>query len=201
MTLPNGAVEVFPLSRLTRLYDTLEQLEDILDEGLSVHDEEDMEEVMGDDGNWHTHQTESDAEDWEDDEDMMDVDDDWPEDETGSTATADTQPNGDWWDDEAPASGSIVPSPGPSTSPEPSSTACSPSPEVAKDLPENLDGRTGISQQDSDAESPWKRFDVVAEAPPDHAFFSTPVAQPSRQFLARLQKEYRALTNSLPGMR
>ena len=130
----------------------------------------------------------------------MDVDEDWPEDEVDSTATADTQPNGDWWNDDAPVSGALTPSPGPPTSPEPSSTTCSPSPEATKDLPDNIDNRAALSQHDGDiSETPWKRFDVLADTPPDHAFFSTPVSRPSRQFLARLQKEYRALTNSLPG--
>jgi len=45
----------------------------------------------------------------------------------------------------------------------------------------------------------WKRFDVLPSAPTDHAFFDKPVAQPSRAFMARLHKEYRALSTGLPG--
>jgi ubiquitin-conjugating enzyme E2 O len=46
----------------------------------------------------------------------------------------------------------------------------------------------------------WKRFDILSSAPPDHAFYSRPVAQPSRAFMARLHKEYRALSTGLPGI-
>jgi len=45
----------------------------------------------------------------------------------------------------------------------------------------------------------WKRFDVLPSAPTDHAFYDKPVAQPSRAFMARLHKEYRALSTGLPG--
>lgn len=45
----------------------------------------------------------------------------------------------------------------------------------------------------------WKRFDILPSAPADHAFFSKPIAQPSRAFMARLHKEYRALSTGLPG--
>lgn len=45
----------------------------------------------------------------------------------------------------------------------------------------------------------WKRFDVLPSAPTDHAFYDRPVAQPSRTFMARLHKEYRALSTGLPG--
>ncbi|EKM83554.1 hypothetical protein AGABI1DRAFT_117056 [Agaricus bisporus var. burnettii JB137-S8] len=44
----------------------------------------------------------------------------------------------------------------------------------------------------------WKRFDVLPSAPPDHAFYSKPPAQPGRAFLGRLSREYQALSNSLP---
>ena len=45
----------------------------------------------------------------------------------------------------------------------------------------------------------WKRFDILACAPVDHAFYNRPAAQPSRAFMARLHKEYRALSTGLPG--
>ena len=51
---------------------------------------------------------------------------------------------------------------------------------------------------DSDPEVRWKRFDVLPEAPHDHAFYSIDPAQPSKTFLARLSKEYRVLQSSLP---
>lgn len=45
----------------------------------------------------------------------------------------------------------------------------------------------------------WKRFDILASAPTDHAFYDRPVGQHSRTFMARLHKEYRALSTGLPG--
>lgn len=45
----------------------------------------------------------------------------------------------------------------------------------------------------------WKRFDILPSTPTDHAFYDRPVAQPSRTFMARLHKEYRALSTGLPG--
>ena len=45
----------------------------------------------------------------------------------------------------------------------------------------------------------WKRFDILPCAPSDHAFHDRPVGQHSRAFMARLHKEYRALSTGLPG--
>ena len=45
----------------------------------------------------------------------------------------------------------------------------------------------------------WKRFDILPCAPTDHAFYDRPIPQPSRTFMARLHKEYRALSTGLPG--
>jgi len=44
----------------------------------------------------------------------------------------------------------------------------------------------------------WKRFDILPSAPVDHAFYSSTPATPSRVFLSRINREYRALANSLP---
>jgi ubiquitin-conjugating enzyme E2 O len=51
---------------------------------------------------------------------------------------------------------------------------------------------------DSDPEIHWKRFEILPEAPRDHAFYSVDPAQPNKAFLARLSKEYRVLQSSLP---
>ena len=51
-----------------------------------------------------------------------------------------------------------------------------------------------------EVEERWKKFTFLPSAPPDHAFFDTPVAQPSKTFMTRLNKEYRVLGSSLPGM-
>ncbi|KZV76968.1 hypothetical protein PENSPDRAFT_597485 [Peniophora sp. CONT] len=209
VALPSSATVNVPLSRLTRLYDTLEQLEDILDEE-SLHDEDMMEEIMDEHGNWRTRMVDEEEEEWEDDEDSMEVEDEWGSDEVVAPTTVELSPselggeaNAGWWGDVKSQDGVIAPSPEPpASSPEPSPTAYSPSPEQMKEAA-YANGRAGPSQPaapstDDDADSPWKRFDVLGEAPIDHAFYSTPIAQPSRQFLGRLQKEYRALQSSLP---
>jgi ubiquitin-conjugating enzyme E2 O len=47
-----------------------------------------------------------------------------------------------------------------------------------------------ILHEDEDglAASPWKKFDILPDAPHDHAFFSFVSNQPSKNFLARLTK-------------
>ncbi|TFL06373.1 hypothetical protein BDV98DRAFT_559298 [Pterulicium gracile] len=44
----------------------------------------------------------------------------------------------------------------------------------------------------------WKQFDVQTSVPIDHAFRNTTPAQPSRSFLSRIQREYRAFITGLP---
>ncbi|KAI0036624.1 hypothetical protein K488DRAFT_67467 [Vararia minispora EC-137] len=199
VTLPNGTVKVYPLARLTRLYDTLEQLEDILDDGMSVQDEDGIEEIMDEDGNWHMHHPGSDGEDWEDEDgdDPMDVDGDWPEEKAPSTPP-DVKPPDGWWEEDTPETTAASPSPDSTVSSRPPTAAYSSSPDTSKEAPSALGNGDTDHVIDEDADSPWKRFEVLPEAPPDHAFHGTPINQPSRQFLARLQKEYRALTSSLP---
>jgi ubiquitin-conjugating enzyme E2 O len=52
-----------------------------------------------------------------------------------------------------------------------------------------------------DSESSCSPFALRPSAPGDHAFFSTaPPAQPTKVFSQRLNKEYRVLSSSLPGM-
>jgi ubiquitin-conjugating enzyme E2 O len=57
-------------------------------------------------------------------------------------------------------------------------------------------GETSVSEED--LQTNWKRFEVLPEAPPDHAFFSVDPPQLSKQFLSRLAKEYRVLESTLP---
>lgn len=45
----------------------------------------------------------------------------------------------------------------------------------------------------------WKRFEVLSSAPSDHFFYSSPPTQVSRSFLGRLAREHRVLRSSLPG--
>ncbi|KAG8771330.1 hypothetical protein FRC16_005954 [Serendipita sp. 398] len=44
----------------------------------------------------------------------------------------------------------------------------------------------------------WTRFEVLPQSPVDHAFYSVEPVQPSKNFMSRLAKEYRALESSLP---
>lgn len=55
-----------------------------------------------------------------------------------------------------------------------------------------------LNEEDLDPEIHWKRFDVLPEAPQDHAFYSYNPVHPNKIFLARLSKEYRVLQSSLP---
>jgi ubiquitin-conjugating enzyme E2 O len=51
-----------------------------------------------------------------------------------------------------------------------------------------------------DEDGPWQRFLVLPEAPVDHAFYSSAHAQTTKAFMSRLNKEYRVLKSTLPGM-
>ncbi|KAG8834341.1 hypothetical protein FRC17_009109 [Serendipita sp. 399] len=52
--------------------------------------------------------------------------------------------------------------------------------------------------QEEESGVQWNRFEVLPQAPVDHAFYSVEPVQPSKSFMARLAKEYRALESSLP---
>ena len=66
----------------------------------------------------------------------------------------------------------------------------------------NTEGRLQLLEVENatEVEERWKKFAFLPSVPPDHAFFDTPVAQPSKTFMTRLNKEYRVLGSSLPGM-
>ena len=65
----------------------------------------------------------------------------------------------------------------------------------------NTEGRLQLEVENAaEVEERWKKFAFLPSVPPDHAFFDTPVAQPSKTFMTRLNKEYRVLGSSLPGM-
>lgn len=94
-----------------------------------------------------------------------------------------------------------------STSVEKSTTALprsltppkSPSPTSAKAEEEHDENGDGTGEED---DGPWKKFDVLPSAPVDHAFLDKRkdgAGQQSRQFMARLSKEYKLLSTSLPG--
>ncbi|KAG1749838.1 uncharacterized protein EDB91DRAFT_1109926 [Suillus paluster] len=190
VTHPNGSMAIYPLSRLTKLYDSLEQFEDDGWEG-----EEDGSDhgshVENTDGVWHLDsggmwRYDPDDSEWEDEED---------DNEDGHEMDVDT-----WADDiDIPLSNSmpgsliprdVTPDVADSASPLPVSPSNT-SPDATQEINVQED-------EDGNADSPWKKFEVLPSAPHDHAFYSSVSNQPSKNFLARLTKEYRALSTSLP---
>ncbi|KAJ3550286.1 hypothetical protein NMY22_g567 [Coprinellus aureogranulatus] len=158
VTHPDWTVKVYPVERLTRLYDGMEQLDDdMFDDGGSEGYEDVYDETwaMDDDGHWQL--ASEDGGEWEDvyDDLAEPVDD-------GDVSMEDV------WEVEG-------------THPE-------------EGQPEP-DGDAPVSLPDSDH---WKRFEILSSAPADHAFYSSVPTRPSKQFIARLQKEYRILSTSLP---
>ncbi|KAI0041793.1 hypothetical protein FA95DRAFT_1584625 [Auriscalpium vulgare] len=214
VTMPNGRVAIYPLERLTRLYDTLEQLEDMWGDELSAQDdgeeEHNHEEVwaMDEDGQWQAQPDGGDGDEWEEtdeDEDFIDMDED--ENEDIELATGTQIQNGGWLDHVISPEENVSMEPAhetatASTSPIPPSTVRSTSPDVPRDATDEkddvADDGIGANGAVDHATMPWKRFDLLPEAPRDHAFHSSTPSQPSRSFLGRLQKEYRALSSSLP---
>lgn len=194
VTHPNMEVSVLPLERLTRLYDSLEQIDDDgWDEEVSEHDanEEYSEGIwLQDAGGVWRYEKNADDDEWvetDEDPEEMDVDVPWAEAEPSPSPGP---------DDESlnpPASNATLDL-ADSISPLP--TTPSTSPEMSQELVVN-----GIAKDtvELDDDSFWKRFEILPSAPPDHAFYSTTASQPSRTFLTRLTKEYRVLSNSLPG--
>ncbi|KZT72795.1 hypothetical protein DAEQUDRAFT_722414 [Daedalea quercina L-15889] len=203
VVLPSGFTEILPLYRLTKLADGLEQIEELWgddvsegEEGSDIDVDGDVEVwQMGGDGQWVGVEDEEDNGDWSTDEDGedeagMDVDDE----ESWSTSDP-TVHHGQ--DHELPLA---VPSDIAHASPPEKLDRVPPStrpksPDVPQDATE-MDDAEAADTEDSD--SHWKRFEILPSAPPDHAFHSTPPAQTSRGFMARLSREYRALQSSLP---
>ncbi|KAH9082216.1 hypothetical protein EDB83DRAFT_2503321 [Lactarius deliciosus] len=164
VTLPNGVVAKYPLERLTRLYDTLEQLEDLWGEG-SIQDEHDH------DPHEYVMEVEADAQ-------IEDI------------RAPDNEVHTSWWDHIVPTMTTV-----PADQQDTASVSQDPDTTEKEDV---LVDEAGINGEGGDRESHWKRFEVLPEAPRDHAFFNSTPSQPSRNFLTRLQKEYRALSSSLP---
>jgi ubiquitin-conjugating enzyme E2 O len=187
-----------PLQRLTRLYDGLEQLEDMLDEGFSEEGSS-MEDAMVEGEEWsdgvhipplplHLGTGAVTGGDGDGDEDEYLLDAMTPD--TMDTYVDMTEldppqiPGGLLMDD-----ASITPHI--STTPVPQ--------DPSTPQPTSQPHEQSLRDSEND-DLYWKRFDVLTSAPRDHAFYSKPVAQPSRAFMARLHKEYRALSTGLPGM-
>ena len=190
--LPDSTATNLPLERLTRLYDGLEQLEDMWDEedasdadsSYATQGEEEGFWAMNENGVWEEIQEEN-GDDWSTDEEAMEIDaDGW----SSSDPTALHLANGG-----SPVSVMKVDLQTPEPDDPPSMMQ-----ENAARGAEALPSLDTVNEEDK--EKYWKRFEVLPSAPIDHAFHATTPAQPSRSFLARLSKEYRVLSSSLPGM-
>ncbi|KAJ7706339.1 hypothetical protein B0H17DRAFT_1036793 [Mycena rosella] len=208
LTHPNGAVRSYPLQRLTKLYDGIDQLEDDMwdevSEGHAVEDHP-LWSISEEGGVWEPEDSDS-GDDWPGQEyDSFEDEEDGAEGEVPMV-------NGDGraWPDApldpidviplqllAPSDDSGSDTPRPEIAvPTPIEVERLPSPDVPKDAADDppLDELDG----EDDAESPWKRFEVLSSAPEDHAYYNSPPAQPSKSFLGRLRNEYRVLASSLP---
>jgi ubiquitin-conjugating enzyme E2 O len=64
---------------------------------------------------------------------------------------------------------------------------------------ENMSVNDLANIEDGPDENPWTLFKILGSTPVDHAFYTSPPAQPSKSFLSRLRKEYIVLDSSLPG--
>lgn len=170
MTHPDSAIWTYPLERLTKLYDGIAQLD-----SLWVDDAADYDMDADNRETW-----------------SMDEDGVWRLDSTNSE-WEDYSEDGDNEDHESMDLDDCIetelelrestPDMGPQQSPA-----------SVIDLP----GVQADEFMDED-QNPWKRFNILPSAPLDHAFISSPPAQPSKSFLGRLTKEYRILSDSLPG--
>jgi ubiquitin-conjugating enzyme E2 O len=179
VVLADGTTAAYPLERLTKLYDGMDQLEDLWgDEDFTDDDSQLTDELMEILSEDPLQPGEEEGGEWEDiDEDAMDEDDEnWSQEDSSAPPPLPS----------APTSGAITPQP-PSKEQE------------APDQPLQ-EASTSSRQPDHDKlEAPWKRFEMLPSAPPDHAYITTTPSQPSKNFMTRLTREYRVLSSSLPG--
>lgn len=198
-------MDSYPLERLTRLYDGIEQLEDEWDDGASegyrsFSDEGDRPWVMETDGTWHPEQADA-GNEWEYVHDDMNVD----EDEDVDSVQTVEQGGALLWPGEVSELRTpetiLIPNieagymEGLDTGQRLRDESCSPLDECeVSTMVESAD-----FQDDDHDETVWKQFGISATAPPDHAFFSSSPGQPSKLFLGRLRREYHILATSLPG--
>ena len=193
---------------MTKLYDGIEQLEDEWDDGASEgyhSDEGERPWVMETDGIWRPEQADA-GNEWEYVNDDMDVDED---EDVDSVQRNDTVQQGGTlvWPGEVSEFRTretiLIPNneaeymEGLDTGQRLRDESCSPLDECEEvsTMLESTD-----FQDDDHNETVWKRFEISATAPPDHAFFSSSPGQPSKLFLGRLRREYHILATSLPGM-
>jgi ubiquitin-conjugating enzyme E2 O len=210
---------VYPVERLTKLTDGLDQVEDIWGDD-DVSEDGSVRTngmwAMDEDGIWQQQDVDIDADEWESmDGDVDDADDAMDVEETGwnddhlhdvelpevrlpplsAHPKPDTaHPNDHDVSDESQSS---TPTPVP-----PRSLSADALPNVdkspEKDLPPPSPTNIHFNTQGSVDKDPPSRFDILSAAPQDHAFYNSAPAQHSKSFLARLTREYRVLASSLP---
>ncbi|KAL0578614.1 hypothetical protein V5O48_003405 [Marasmius crinis-equi] len=191
---PDGSDKTYPLQRLTKLYDGINQLEDDFYEGSDGESQGSYEEAeeypMNSDSGY-------DGEDAWYDVDDMGMGEEY-------AASADALLNhlmhgsGDMTlltpeeSLQQPYPPLVDPDPQPHTAPSAIPVPTSPEPK----LPPIQDSEAcRESAEDSDH---WKRFDILPSAPPDHAYYGSAPSQPSKAFMTRLNREYHILQSSLP---
>ncbi|EAU92700.2 hypothetical protein CC1G_01745 [Coprinopsis cinerea okayama7 len=221
VTHPDWTTRIYPLERLTRLYDGMDQLEDDpWADSMSMEDEYEAGYEAGYGPAYGDYYVDELGGEWTVDEEGQ-----WQE---------EGEFEHDHWEHDGVVEGGHFhpctcrhhPEDGESQemdSPEPESIARRPPPELETSLlptPDSFEKQNTPSPSDialppleeGSVQSPsvsvtanipkeaeeWKRFDILESAPADHAFYSTTPAQPSKTFLGRLSKEYKALSSSLP---
>ncbi|KAJ7783619.1 hypothetical protein DFH07DRAFT_948638 [Mycena maculata] len=204
LTHPNGAVRSYPLQRLTKLYDGIDQLEDDMWDEMSEGQggaEENTLWPIDEEGGWEPEGSDS-GDDWS----IHEAD----EEEEAEAHVPQLNGDGRTWPDAPLGPVDVIPllesaiyAGSDATRPEvaadtpiPSEVQRLPSPDVPKDAAD--DPPLDDLDSDEDSETPWKRFAVLPSAPEDHAYYNSPPAQPSKSFLGRLTREYRVLASSLP---
>lgn len=188
------------LECVTRLNDGLEQLEDLWGDELSDGhtDDDDSEEerpiqMQTEDGQWLEYNSEDEDEWVEEDEEMLDVENMPALEPVWSAGNGGTVPGA--WPTSDELNEDVSMTPEPPTAQSSAMTTEVPTPEPAPDI-EVEEAREEPAKQ---SDVPWKRFEILPSAPADHAFYGNAPPQTSRQFLSRLNKEYKALESSLPG--
>lgn len=195
--LPNGSKEIVSIERLTILNDFIDEFTG-MDDGGSEEDygdeaEEDMRDATGfpyffNDPDNHQlsvqgrvarYATEDDA--WKH------LDEATNDSHVSDSERASMEIDDDSMSPSSPLTLSSAP-----TSPPPFSGSFS--------LPATIMSISQISGNPEPSDS-WSSFVILPSAPKDHAFLTqVPPSQPTKAFLQRLNKEYKVLSSSLPGM-
>ncbi|THV05997.1 hypothetical protein K435DRAFT_744206 [Dendrothele bispora CBS 962.96] len=198
---PDNTVQTYPLERLTKLYDGIEQLEDEIYEGgnhMSSPYEEEETWAMNEDGEWVQQDHSDEWEEYEEYDDAVEFMDSMDSGDSVYRISGAGIPEDD---PEYMSLDPILPPPSGSQTLKASSTEDIPTPNGdSSHTPreESEDDNMTDNSPNEEKKTSWKHFDILPQVPPDHAYYSTIPMQHSRSFLARLQREYHILSGSLP---